>query len=115
MTSLIYQAKNAPISVIKRIVEHYPDKHFKIIRYYGFLSIRRRGEALPRVYTALGMTIEADPKMPGDVAMLKRYVKADPYECILCESHLIFTNFRVGNSVHDLIAHAIVQSELRVA
>ncbi len=32
----------------------------KMIRYYGFLSMRRRGEALPRVYAALGMTIEEE-------------------------------------------------------
>ena len=105
----------SPEEMIRRIVEHYPDKHFKMIRYYGFLSMRRRGEALPRVYAALGMTIEAEPKMPGYATMLKGYVKVDPYECILCESRLVFTNFRVGNSINDLVTHAIVQSELRAA
>ncbi len=53
--------------------------------------------------------------MPEYAAMLKGYVKVDPYECILCESRLVFTNFRVGNSVNDLVTHAIVQSELRAA
>ncbi|GEK16033.1 hypothetical protein AFI02nite_40690 [Aliivibrio fischeri] len=53
----------SPEEMIKRIVDHYPDKHFKIIRYYGFLSMRRRGDALPRVYAALGMTIEAEPEI----------------------------------------------------
>ncbi len=53
--------------------------------------------------------------MPEYAAMLKGYVKVDPYECILCESRLVFTNFRVGNSVNDLVTHTIVQSELRVA
>ncbi|WP_413463607.1 transposase, partial [Aliivibrio fischeri] len=41
--------------LICRLIEQIPDKHFKMIRYYGFLSNRRRGEALPKVYDALEM------------------------------------------------------------
>lgn len=104
-----------PEEMIRRIVEHLPEKHFKMIRYYGFLSMRRRGKALPKVYAALDMKVEAEPKMPCYASMLKGYVKVDPYECILCESRLVFRNFRVGNSVADLVTHAMIQSELRAA
>ena len=104
-----------PEEMIRRIVEHLPEKHFKMVRYYGFLSMRRRGKALPKVYAALDMKVEAEPKMPCYASMLKGYVKVDPYECILCESRLVFRNFRVGNSVADLVTHAMIQSELRAA
>ncbi len=32
--------------LICRLIEHIPNKHFKMIRDYGFLSNRRRGEML---------------------------------------------------------------------
>lgn len=60
-------------------------------------------KSLPKVYAALDMKIEAEPKMPCYASMLKGYVKVDPYECILCKSRLVFRNFRVGNSVADWI------------
>jgi len=44
----------SPEALIERMIEHTPGKHFKIIRYFGFLSNRRRGEILPKVYDALG-------------------------------------------------------------
>ena len=86
--------------------------------FQGFAQrppMRRRGKALPKVYAALDMKVEAEPKIPCYASMLKGYVKVDPYECILCESRLVFRNFRVGNSVADLVTHAMIQSELRAA
>ena len=44
----------SPEALKDRMIEHIPDKHFKMIRYFGFLSNRRRGEMLPKVYDALG-------------------------------------------------------------
>ena len=55
--------------------------------------MRRRGKALPKVYAALDMKVEAEPKIPCYASMLKGYVKVDPYECILCESRLVFMTF----------------------
>ena len=48
-----------------RLIEHIPDKHFKMIRYYGFLSNRRRGE-MP-------------PALPCYASMLKKLANVDPY------------------------------------
>ena len=47
------------------MIEHIPDKHFKMIQYYGFLSNRKRGIMLPKVYAALDITLGAEPEMPG--------------------------------------------------
>ncbi|WP_429750064.1 hypothetical protein [Vibrio minamisatsumaniensis] len=48
---------------------------------------RRRGEMLPKVYDDLGIAPKDSPEMPGYAAMLKGYVKVDPFECILCGHH----------------------------
>ena len=69
-----------PIELIKRLIEHIPDKHFRMIRYYGFLSNRRRGKQLPEVYEALKMPEREKPKSPGYAAMLNQYCNVDPYE-----------------------------------
>lgn len=39
-----------------RYVSHIPSRHFKMVRYYGFLANRKRGMLLPKVYDALEMT-----------------------------------------------------------
>ncbi len=57
-----------------------------MIRYFGFLSNRRRGEILPKVYDALGTVPKDSPEMLGYAAMQKGDVKVDPFECILCGS-----------------------------
>nr|WP_249324838.1 transposase [Enterobacter mori] len=41
--------------MIGRYISHVPAKHFKMVRYYGFLSNRKRGSLLPLVYEALNM------------------------------------------------------------
>ncbi|MDF4820395.1 transposase [Vibrio parahaemolyticus] len=50
--------------LICRIMEHTADNHFKMIRYYGFLSNRRKGEMLPKVYDALEMESKDAPALP---------------------------------------------------
>jgi hypothetical protein len=39
--------------MILRYASHIPQHHFKMVRYYGFLSNRKRGRLLPLVYLAL--------------------------------------------------------------
>ncbi|MGF1743464.1 IS91 family transposase [Vibrio minamisatsumaniensis] len=103
----------SPEALIERMIEHIPDKHFKMIRYFGFLSNRRRSEMLPKVYDALGIAPEDSPEMPGYAAMLKGYVKVDPFECILCGNHMTFLRFRAGEPLSELVHHALVQSQIR--
>ena len=81
---LILAAKD----LICRLIEHIPDKYFKMIRYSGFLSNRRRGEMLPKVYDALEMESKDAPALPCYVRMLKKLANVDPYECLLCKEGL---------------------------
>ena len=99
----------SPEALIERILEHIPDKHFKIFRYFGFLSNRRRGEMLPRVYDALGIA----PEIPGYASMLKGYVKVDPFESILCGHRMNFLRFRAGETLSELVNHTLIQSQIR--
>ena len=48
-----------------RYVSHIPARHFKMVRYYGFLANRKRGTLLPKVYNAQEMTVREKPKRPG--------------------------------------------------
>ena len=98
---------------LEALIEHIPDKHFKIIRYFGFLSNRRRGEMFPKVYDALGIAPKDSPEMLGYAAMLKGYVKIDPFECILCGHRLTFLRFRAGEPLSELVHHALVQAQIR--
>lgn len=39
--------------MIGRYISHIPARHFKLVRYNGFLSNRKRGTLLTKVYEAL--------------------------------------------------------------
>lgn len=39
--------------LIKRLIQHIPEKHFRMIRYFEFLANRVVGEMLPKVRHAL--------------------------------------------------------------
>ena len=97
------------------MIEHISDKHFKMIRYYGFLSNRKRGTLLPKVYAALDIVLGPAPEMPGYAAMLKGYAKLDPYACVVCGSQMEFARFRSGESLSSLMKHTIVQSQISSA
>lgn len=57
--------------MIERYIRHIPAKHFKMVRYYGFLSSRKRGELLPMVYGALQMEERKIPEQPGFAALIR--------------------------------------------
>lgn len=101
--------------MIGRIVEHIPEKHFKMLRYYGFLSNRRRRTALPKIYEALEMAVMSEPEIPGYATMLKGYQNIDPYECLKCRGRLVFSSFRSGEVVQSIIAQSFWDAELRAA
>ena len=102
-----------PQEMIARLVEHIPDKHFRMIRYYGFLSNRRRGDILPRVYEVLEMEREAAPSIPSYATLLKGYVRIDPYECILCSGRMVFSGFRSGTPLSELVDLSLIRAKMR--
>lgn len=64
--------------MIGRYISHVPAKYFKMVRYYGFLSNRKRGKLLPRVYEALQMEARKKPEKPGFAALMKGLYAGTP-------------------------------------
>lgn len=62
--------------MLQRYVSHIPARHFKMVRYYGFLANRKRGTLLPKVYDALEMTVREKPKRPGCAVLMKGFTTA---------------------------------------
>lgn len=58
-------------AMLWRYISHIPSRHFKMVRYYGFLSNRKRGELLPKIYAALEMEVKIKPTKPGYAALMK--------------------------------------------
>ncbi len=56
--------------MILRYVSHIPQKHLKMVRYYGFLSNSKRGRLLPLVYAALEST---KPEQTEKLTYAKQY------------------------------------------
>lgn len=90
--------------MIGRYISHIPARHFKMVRYYGFLSNRKRASLLTQVYAALEMQEREKPEKPGYASMMKRFTGVDPYECILCGSRLRFTGAEAGVTPSLLLA-----------
>lgn len=93
--------------MIGRYISHIPAKHFKMVRYYGFLSNRKRGTLLPKVYEALQMEERKKPELPGFVALMKEFLRTDPYKCILCGNRLRFSSAQAGRHATELVAERL--------
>jgi len=77
--------------MLGRYISHIPAKYFKMVRYYGFLSNRKRGKLLPKVYEAFEMEAMKNQEQPGFASQMKAFLPTDPYKCILCGNRLRFT------------------------
>ncbi len=62
--------------MIGRYISHVPARHFKMVRYSGFLANRKRGSLLPKVYEALEMTPWKKPEKPGFAVLMKGFLGA---------------------------------------
>ena len=84
----IERIKMPVMNFIARLIRHIPDRNFKMIRYYGFLSNRTRGEKLPLVYKAIK---QVAPKIIKTVTwrmMLILRLNKDPLACPNCNIQL---------------------------
>jgi hypothetical protein len=90
---------------IGRFVQHIPDNNFRMIRYYGFLANRVRGQLLPLVYQLLGQKIE-DGQPPTYADLMQNSFGFNPLICILCGSFLVLRSVHFGqSSVHQLLQY----------
>ncbi|MGK6038296.1 IS91 family transposase, partial [Klebsiella pneumoniae] len=106
-TQLYRQQTLTQEEMIGRYISHIPAKHFKMVRYYGFLSNRKRGKLLPKVYEALQMEARKKPEQPGFAALMKGFLRTDPYKCILCGNRLSFVSAQAGRHATELVAERL--------
>ena len=89
--------------MLLRYISHIPSRHFKMVRYYGFLSNRKRGTLLLKVYAALEMEVKTKPAKPGYASLMKQFTNVDPYQCVLCGSRMVFSGAEAGVRAEELL------------
>ena len=100
--------KVSQIELIKRLIQHIPEKGFRMIRYFGFLANRVVGETLPTVRDSLGMERHPLPTSPLRYGqMMKSFLKVDPFECILCGHRMRFAVFHAGTGRQSVVNEAL--------
>jgi hypothetical protein len=70
--------KRSQEEMLWRFVSHIPSRHFKMVRYYGFLPNCKHGLLQPKVYEALGMTPREKPLKLGFAVLMKAFLGTDP-------------------------------------
>jgi hypothetical protein len=89
--------------MLLRYISHIPSRHLKMVRYYGFLSNRKRGTVLLKVYAALEMEVKTKPARPGYASLMKQFTNVDPYQCVLCSSRMVFSGTEAGVRAEELL------------
>jgi hypothetical protein len=89
---------------IARLMEHIPDKHFRMINFYGFLANRVRGQWLPKIYALLNQTVQP-VRTVGWRDLQKGAFGTDPLLCVLCGAPLRFVGITRGKSARQLRPH----------
>jgi Putative transposase/Transposase zinc-binding domain len=95
---------------IRRFIQHIPTKNFRMVRYYGFLANRVRGEKLPLVRELLGQEAKPEPYRLRYAELMQKTFGVNPRSCILCQSEMQLVYLRVGansaffHSQHEQLA-----------
>ncbi|EDK0678977.1 IS91 family transposase, partial [Salmonella enterica] len=87
---------------MERFSWHVPEKRFRMVRYYGFLSPSKRA-LLEKVY-ALTATERKTARKVTWRGMYQRLLKVDPLKCILCGSQMYFGGLKRGLRLPELLA-----------
>ncbi len=84
-------------------ISHIPQYHFKMIRYYGFLSNRKRGRLLPLVYLALETPASNNLTELTYAKQHNGFTGNGSYECFLCGGRVTFAGFTADSKNCELI------------
>ena len=102
--------KTMELSVMKfiaRLIIHIHDKYFKGIRYYGFLSNRKRAELLPKVKVFLQQKKNKIIKISFRSLLMKNF-GIDPSLCPHCHSTMSFVRTRFHLKINFERIHKVV-------
>ncbi|MGC6233469.1 hypothetical protein VU677_22300 [Hafnia paralvei] len=65
------------------------------------------------MYEALEMEARKKPEQPGFAALMKEFLRTDPYKCILCGNRLRFSNAQAGRHASVLVAERLHNIDLK--
>ncbi|RMW06640.1 transposase protein, partial [Pseudomonas coronafaciens pv. porri] len=99
--------------MLRRVVQHIPEKHFRMIRYFGFLANRVCGKYLPKVYEALKMATPGPVPKLYFAQMAKAFLNVDPFRCVLCGARMVYTAAISGLTVQGLVLNAQAIAQMR--
>lgn len=102
------QRRVTKVEFIQLFTQHIPEKHQRLINYYGFLANRVRGKLLPKVHEIIGQQPKPAPKIRYP-ALLKATFGFDPMECLLCKKQMILVERHFGKRLSVLRAEALHQ------
>lgn len=92
------------LEFIARLICHIPDKNFRNIRYYGFLSHKLRGELLPIVYKLLNMkNISTSKVYITWSTMIRITYTYNPMICPQCKTYMKLQTVLQPSSTDSLI------------
>lgn len=96
--------KCSTFAFIRRVIQHIPDKNFRLIRYYGFLANAVRGKLLPLVNDLLGLIPKEETTGSMSYAKLAQQTfNFNPLECILCGSNMRLSHVIFGATQTELL------------
>ena len=84
------------------LLQHIPDKGFRLIRYYGFLANRIRSKYLPTVYNLLNQPERNALKIQWPELMIASF-GIDPLCCPRCGTRMIRMSLMPGRSLAELL------------
>jgi len=88
---------------IKRLISHIPDRYFRVVRYYNWLSNRTRGKLLLFVYQKLKQIVKKTDKLSWRELIIKSFGK-DPLLCQVCKKNILTLVDRVyTHNIQQLI------------
>lgn len=98
------------LEFIARVVTHIPDQHFRVIRYYGFLSNRLSGTLMPIVYQLLDQNPPRRKFYLPWLKMLWEHFRCNPLICPHCATTMILACLVLPSNAsliaqHQQIAH----------
>ena len=96
------------IEFISKLIRHIHDRHFRAIRYYGFLSNRLRSKLLPIFSNLIGNKKRAAAKVTFRSLFIKTF-GIDPLQCMKCKvqmrpSLLVFPKQSINVMVYKKMA-----------
>ncbi|PAV06448.1 hypothetical protein CBG25_06020 [Arsenophonus sp. ENCA] len=99
--------------LILRLIKHIPEKHFRMVRYFGFLANRVVGTLLLKVKKALAQEEKKPVKVVTFSSLSQALLNTDPFKCILCGGKMVYQRVLYGLVTKDLVANAVEIARMR--